>query len=57
MEIIDLLKHYRLNESNHCMRLVSVNSCMRVVSENIEVNTHWHWYYSREEGGSVAIAL
>lgn len=35
MEIIDLLKHYRLNESNHCMNLVSVNSCMRAVSERL----------------------
>jgi len=55
MEIIDLLKHYRLNESNHCIKLVSVNSCMRALSEQIEVNTHW--YCNREEGGSAATAL
>jgi len=57
MEIIDLLKHYRINESNHSMKLVSVNSCMRAISEQIEVKTHWHWYYGREEWGSAATAL
>lgn len=35
MEIIDLLKLYRLNESNHCMKLVSVNGCLRYVSEQM----------------------
>jgi hypothetical protein len=40
MEIIDLLKHYRINENYHSMKLVSVNSCMRALSEQIEVNTH-----------------
>lgn len=57
MEIIDLLKHYRLNAISHSTKLVSVNSCMRALSEQIEVNTHWHWYYNREERGSAATAL
>jgi hypothetical protein len=57
MEIIDLQKHCRLNESNHSRKLVSVNSYMRAVSEQIEVNTHWHWYYSREDGRSAATVL
>jgi uncharacterized protein YcfL len=49
--------HYRVNESNRCRKLLSADSCMRAVSEQIEVNTHWYWYYSREEGGSAATSL